>query len=332
MGLLIDGVWTPDKPPGSADDGQFKRWDARFRNWITRDGSPGLSGSGDFKAEPDRYHLYVSYACPWAHRTLIYRAIKGLEDIVGLSVTHWSMGDNGWTFEPDDDVVPDSVNGTKFVHQLYAKAEPSYSGRASVPVLWDKKRNTIVSNESSEIIRMFDTAFEDVGGNSGSLLPANCVDEIEQINERVYNTLNNGVYKCGFARTQAAYESAVEPLFETLDWLENKLSERRYLLGNEPTEADWRLFPTLYRFDAVYNVHFKCSRRRLVDYPNLWAYARDLYQQPRIAATTNMDHVRRHYFQSHESINPRRIVPVLPAFADFDLPHERDGISPAISG
>lgn len=327
MGLLVDGVWEQDKPPGSDDDGKFKRWDARFRNWITPDGSPGPSGDGGFEAERNRYHLYVSYACPWAHRTLIYRTLKNLDDAIGVSVTHWFMGENGWNFEPGDGVVPDPLIGAQFAHQLYVAAEPSYSGRVSVPILWDKKRHTIVSNESSEIIRMFDTAFDNVGATPGTHLPDEHREEIEQINARVYDTLNNGVYKCGFARSQEAYEGAVEPLFDTLDWLEDRLSSQRFLLGNSPTEADWRLFPTLFRFDAVYNVHFKCSRRRIVDYPALWAYTRDLFQQPGIAATTNMDHVRRHYFQSHESINPRRIVPTMPSFIDFGLPHQRAEIT-----
>lgn len=327
MGLLVDGVWKQDKPPGSGDDGKFKRWDARFRNWITPDGSPGPSGEGGFEAERDRYHLYVSYACPWAHRTLIYRTLKGLNDTIGLSVTHWFMGENGWNFEPGEGVVPDPNVGAQFAHELYVAAEPSYSGRVSVPILWDKKRHTIVSNESSEIIRMFDTAFDREGATPGTLLPDEHRDEIEQINTRIYDTVNNGVYKCGFARTQEAYEGAVEPLFETLDWLEDRLTSRRYLLGDRPTEADWRLFPTLFRFDAVYNVHFKCSRRRIADYPALWAYTRDLFQQPGIAATTNMDHVRLHYFQSHESINPRRIVPTMPSFIDFDRPHQRADVT-----
>lgn len=327
MGLLVDGRWQQDRPPGAANDGKFKRWDARFRNWITPDGSPGPSGEGGFEAEPDRYHLYVSYACPWAHRTLICRALKGLETVVGLSVTHWFAGEDGWTFEPGDGVVSDPVLGARFAHQLYAAAEPTYSGRVSVPFVWDKQRATIVSNESSEIIRMFNSAFDQVGAEPGNFLPDDDLEEIERINARIYDTLNNGVYKCGFARTQKAYEDAVNPLFETMDWLEDRLSSRRFLLGDKPTEADWRLFPTLFRFDAVYNTHFKCSRRRLVDYPNLWAYTRDLYQHPGVAETTNLDHVRRHYFESHESINPTRIVPIGPAFLDFEATHDRANLS-----
>lgn len=327
MGLLVDGRWEQDRPPGASNDGKFKRWDARFRNWITPGGAPGPTGEGGFEAEPDRYHLYVSYACPWAHRTLIYRALKGLEKAVGLSVTHWFAGADGWTFEPGDGVVSDPVISAKFAHQLYTAAEPSYSGRVSVPFLWDKQRATIVSNESSEIIRMFDNAFDQVGAKPGSFLPEDHREEIDLINARIYDTLNNGVYKCGFARTQEAYEDAVNPLFETMDWLEERLSSRRFLLGDEPTEADWRLFPTLFRFDAVYNTHFKCSRRRLVDYPNLWGYTRDLYQRLGVAQTTNLDHVRRHYFQSHESINPTRIVPIGSAFLDFEAPHDRATLS-----
>ena len=243
--------------------------------------------------------------------------------MIDISVVHWLMAENGWTFAEGDGVVPDPINNAQFAHQIYTAAEPKYTGRVSVPILWDKKKQTIVSNESSEIIRMFNTAFDQVGARPGDYLPEDLRDEIEAVNERIYHSFNNGVYKCGFATSQEAYDAAVEPLFETMDWMEERLSQQRYLVGNHVTEADWRLFPTLYRFDPVYHGHFKCSRARLVDYPNLWAYTRDLYQHPGIAGTVNMDHVRWHYHQSHETINPNRIVPVAPAYADFDAPHDR---------
>lgn len=327
MGVLVDGVWQDKAYDSRKTGGRFVRADARFRNWITADGSPGPSGAGGFKAEPGRYHLYVSLACPWANRTLIFRALKGLQGIIGLSVTHWLMAENGWTFAPGEGVVPDTVNGVSYVRQLYTKANPTYSGRASVPVLWDKELATIVSNESSEIIRIFNSAFDGVGAKAGDYYPEPLRTEIDVVNARVYDTVNNGVYKAGFATTQEAYEAAVVPLFETLDWLETRLKDQRFLIGPEPTEADWRLFTTLVRFDPVYVGHFKCNIRRLVDYPNLIAYTRDLYQWPGVRATVNLGHIKRHYYMSHTAINPTGIVPVGPVL-DFEAPHGRDRLAP----
>lgn len=324
MGLLVNGEWRDEWYDTESTNGHFKRWDSAFRNWVTADGEPGLTGIGGFKAEAGRYHLYVSYACPWAHRALIFRALKGLEDIIDVSVVHWLMAENGWTFEADDGVFADPILKARFLHQIYTAAEPNYSGRVTVPVLWDKKTGTIVSNESSEIIQMFNSAFDGVGAKPGNFFPADLRDEIDAVNQRVYDALNNGVYKAGFATTQEAYIAAINPLFDTLDWLEERLSSQRFLVGEQPTAADWRAFPTLYRFDAIYHSHFKCSRRRLVDYPNLWGYTRDLYQQPGISDTVNMEHARRHYFESHRRINPHGVVPVLPAGIDFTAPHGRE--------
>ena len=324
MGLLVNGEWRDEWYDTKSTNGHFKRWDSAFRNWVTADGEPGPTGDGGFNAEAGRYHLYVSYACPWAHRTLIFRALKGLEGIIDVSVVYWLMAENGWTFEDGDGVIADPIFSARYLHQIYTAAEPNYSGRVTVPVLWDKKTETIVSNESSEIIQMLNCAFDGVGASPGDYFPSHLRDEIDAVNQRVYDTLNNGVYKAGFATSQEAYFAAINPLYETMDWLEERLSRRRYLVGEQPTAADWRAFPTLYRFDAVYNSHFKCSRRRLIDYPNLWGYARDLYQHPGIAGTMNMEHVRRHYFESHRSINPHGIVPVMPAGIDFEAPHDRD--------
>jgi len=302
--------------------GQFIRSQSQFRNWVTADGSAGPSGAAGFKAEAGRYHLYISLACPWASRTLIFRSLKGLEGMVGLSVTHWLMAEHGWTFAPGEGVVPDTVNNAEYLHQLYTRADPRYSGRVTVPVLWDKQRDTIVNNESSEIIRMFNSAFDTVGARQGDYYSEPLRVEIDRVNERIYETVNNGVYKAGFAGTQAAYETAVVPLFESLDWLEQRLSQARYLVGEQPTEADWRLFTTLVRFDAVYHGHFKCNIRRLVDYPNLWAYTRELYQWPGIAATVNLSHIKRHYYMSHRQINPTGVVPLGPTI-DFNAPSHR---------
>jgi putative glutathione S-transferase len=325
MGLLIDGTWT-DAQPGAKDNaGRFVRAQSGFRNWVTADGAPGPTGQGGFRAEAGRYHLYVAYACPWAHRTLIYRAIKGLEGAISLSVAHWRMAENGWTFAEAPGVIPDSVNGVRYMHELYTLADRRYTGRATVPVLWDKAGGTIVSNESSEIIRMLNSAFDRVGATPGDFYPAALRDEIDALNARIYEAVNNGVYKVGFATTQAAYEEAVTPLFETLDWLDERLATRRYLTGPRITEADWRLLPTLLRFDAVYVGHFKCNLRRIADYPNLAGYMRDLYAQPGIAATFNLEHAKRHYYESHRGINPTGIVPAGPAI-DLTSPHGREGI------
>jgi putative glutathione S-transferase len=295
----------------------MQRPDSTLRNWITPDGSPGPGGRGGFKAEPGRYHLYIARACPWAHRTAIFRELKGLQDMIGLSVTHWLMAENGWTFDPAPGVVPDGVNGARYLYEVYAKSEPRYSGRVSVPVLWDKQTARIVNNESSEIIRMLGSAFDGVGALPGDYYPEDLRAEIDALNARIYDTLNNGVYKAGFAGSQEAYEEAVGPVFDTLDWLEARLARSRWLCGARLTEADWRLFTTLLRFDPVYHTHFKCNLRRLVDYPALWAYTRRLYQHPGVRETVNFDHIKRHYFQSHRWINPTGIVPEGP-LVDFD--------------
>ena len=296
------------------------RSESQFRNWITDD------GSSDFAPESGRYHLYVSYACPWAHRTLIFRQLKGLSEHISVDAVHPDMLSEGWTFEADGNgATGDRLYHLPFARDIYVKADPAYSGRVTVPILWDKHRETIVSNESAEIIRMFNSAFNGLTGNQDDYWPEALRSDIEPVNARIYDTLNNGVYKCGFATTQAAYDAAITPLFDTLDWLEARLSTRRYLMGEHQTEADWRLFTTLVRFDAVYHLHFKCNRARLTDYPNLWAYTRDLYQVPGIAETVNMPHIVRHYHYSHDSINPRRILPINPEI-NWDEPHGRAGL------
>ena len=323
MGLLQNGKWVDKWYDTKASKGRFLRQDAQFRNWITTDGSTGPTGIGGFKAEAGRYHLYVSYACPWAHRTLIFRNLKGLETMISLSVVNWYMGSDGWTFEAGEGVIGDSIHNAQFLHQVYTEAAPGYSGRVTVPVLWDRKTATIVSNESSEIIRMMNSGFDEIGAASGDYYPEVLRLEIDSLNDRIYRTVNNGVYKAGFATTQGAYEEAVIPLFDTFDWLEDRLGKQRYLTGAAITEADWRLFTTLIRFDPVYVGHFKCNVKRLVDYPSLWGYVRDLYQQPGIEATVRMDHIKNHYHISHTSLNPPGVVPVGPNI-DWLLPHGRD--------
>ncbi|MFC3119001.1 glutathione S-transferase family protein [Jhaorihella thermophila] len=323
MGQLIDGVWHDTWYDTKSTGGAFRRSASQFRNWITPDGSAGPTGEAGFKAESGRYHLYVSYACPWAHRTLIFRVLKGLEAHIPVSVVHPDMLSDGWSLSDDfDGATGDPLYGHRFLHQLYTHADPDYTGRVTVPVLWDTQRETIVSNESAEIIRMFNSAFDHITGNSDDYWPEPLRDAIEEVNERIYDTVNNGVYKCGFSTTQAAYDAAVGPLFDTLDWLEGHLSRNRYLMGDRITEADWRLFTTLIRFDPVYHTHFKCNRARIVDYPNLWAYTRELYQWPGVAGTVRMDHITRHYYYSHDSINPHRIVPIGPRL-DYWQPHGR---------
>ena len=312
MGLLQKGKWVDRWYDTKSTDGHFIRKESQFRNWITKDGSVGKTGKGGFKAENNRYHLYVSYACPWAHRTLIFRSLKGLEKIISLSIVNWFMGKNGWTFEEGDGVIPDRLNKTKFLYQIYTIAEPDYSGRVTVPILWDKKTNAIVSNESSEIIRMFNSAFDEIGAEEGDFYPVNIRDKIDSLNDRIYKNLNNGVYQCGFATSQKAYEKAVYPVFETLDWIEKLLSDNRFLTGDKITEADWRLFTTLIRFDTVYYGHFKCNIKRIKDYHNLSNYLRELYQKPGIADTVNFHHIKSHYYASQETINPSRVVPVGP--------------------
>lgn len=323
MGQLVDGTWHDTWYDTKSSGGAFKRTESRFRNWITADGSAGPSGEDGFPAESGRYHLYVSYACPWAHRTLIFRALKDLTDHISLSAVHPDMLSDGWTFQTDDKgATGDTLYDLPFARDIYLKAEPQMTGRVTVPILWDKTRETIVSNESSEIIRMFNTAFDGITGNTTDYWPADLRDAIAPVNDRIYDTLNNGVYKSGFATTQAAYDAAVHPLFDTLDWLETRLSDNRYLMGDTLTEADWRLFTTLIRFDPVYHLHFKCNLRRIIDYPNLWGYTRELYQMPGVSETVNMDHIVRHYHYSHDSINPHRIVPINPRLA-FSSPHGR---------
>ena len=312
MGLLIDGVWHDQWYNTAETGGRFVRRDSAFRNWVTPDGSAGPSGAGGFAAEPNRYHLYVSLACPWAHRTLIMRALKGLEELIPISVVHWRMLENGWTFQDAPGVVPDAIGQAQYLHQIYTAADPGYTGRVTVPILWDKQTGTIVNNESSEIIRMFGTAFDHLGAQSGDYYPEPLRDEIDAINARVYDTLNNGVYRAGFATAQDAYEEAIGPLFDTLDWLEERLTTTRYLLGNQLTEADIRLFTTLIRFDPVYVGHFKCNLRRIVDYPNLWRYTREIYHLPGVAGTVNLHHIKGHYYESHRTINPTGIVPLGP--------------------
>jgi putative glutathione S-transferase len=316
MGLLVDGEWKDQWYDTKSTGGKFKRQDAAFRNWLSKD------KDAEFPAEAGRYHLYVSYACPWAHRTLIFRALKGLEDMISVSVVHWRMLENGWEFAPDDG-LPDHLGNHGFMHQIYTAAKPDYTGRVTVPVLWDKKTNRIVSNESAEIIRMLHTAFDDLGAKPGDYYPEDLRSEIDAINGRVYDDVNNGVYKSGFATAQDAYEDAVATLFGTLDWLEDRLSTHRYLAGDRLTEADWRLFTTLIRFDPVYHGHFKCNLKMLKDYPNLWAYTRELYQVPGIKQTVFFEHIKGHYYESHLMINPTGIVPKGPVL-DLDMPHGRD--------
>jgi putative glutathione S-transferase len=323
MGQLVDGKWHDTWYDTASTGGAFKRSTAGFRNWVTADGSAGPSGTGGFKAESGRYHLYVSLACPWAHRTLIFRALKGLTDHIDISVVHPDMLNDGWTLATDyPGATGDRLFGLPFLRDIYTRTDPKVSGRVTVPILYDTQRDTIVSNESSEIIRMFNSAFDGLTGNSDDYWPEALRDGIEEVNARVYDTVNNGVYKAGFATTQAAYDEAVVPLFDTLDWLEDHLHSNRYLMGDRLTEADWRLFPTLVRFDSVYHLHFKCNRKRIVDYPNLWAYTRELYQVPGVAGTVNLDHIVRHYHYSHETINPHRIIPINPVL-DFLAPHGR---------
>ncbi len=320
MGMMVDGEWVASEWDVDAM-GAYKRRVTSFRDRVTADGSSG------FRAEAGRYHLYVSYACPWAHRTLIFRTLKQLEDAVSLSVVDHFLGDDGWQFTDNPGCIPDSVNGAGYLREVYAKAKPDYTGRVSVPVLWDRERETIVNNESAEIIRMFNAEFDGLGSDGGNaaldFYPQDLRGDIDAINGIIYENVNNGVYKCGFAVKQAPYEAAVETLFATLDGLEERLSHQRYLCGGRLTEADWRLFTTLLRFDPVYHGHFKCNLRRLADYPNLWNYTRELYQAPGVAATCNLEHIKRHYYESHETVNPTRIVPKGPDI-DFAAPHDRE--------
>lgn len=322
MGLLVEGQWHDQWYNTDETGGRFERSQSQFRNWITADGSAGSTGKTGFKAEAGRYHLYVSLACPWAHRTLIFRRLKGLEKMIDVSVVHWFMAEHGWTFQQGPGVVADPLFNAEYMHQIYTQADPHYSGRVTVPVLWDKQQQTIVSNESADIIRMFNSAFDGIGALAGDYYPDHLCSEIDTVNARVYDEINNGVYKAGFATTQQAYEEAVVPLFKALDWVDERLSQQRYLCGDTLTEADWRLFTTLIRFDAVYVGHFKCNLRRIADYPHLQGYLKELYQQPGIRETVDFQHIKGHYYQSHDMINPTRVVPAGPLL-DLDSPHGR---------
>ncbi|WP_305462165.1 glutathione S-transferase family protein [Photobacterium leiognathi] len=322
MGLLVDGKWHTDWYDTKSTGGKFERKASSFRNWITKDGSAGITGEAGFKAEPNRYHLYVSLACPWAHRAIIYRQLKGLDSMIPMSVVNAYMGENGWNFEAGDGVVADPIFNAQFLHQIYTQADPDYTGRVTVPVLWDKHKQTIVSNESADIIRMLNSAFDNVGAVKRDFYPQALRQQIDELNDFVYANINNGVYRAGFATTQEAYDEAVIALFDALEVIEQRLSTQRYLLGDHITEADWRLFTTLVRFDAVYVGHFKCNLKRIVDFPHLWGYVRDLYQVEGVAQTVDIDYIKAHYYGSHETINPTRIIPKGPEL-DFLSPHHR---------
>ncbi|NLS15583.1 glutathione S-transferase family protein [Rhizobium sp. P40RR-XXII] len=328
MGMLVDGVWHDVWYNTEETKGHFKRAASQFRNWVTADGSPGPTGTGGFKAEAGRYHLYVSLACPWAHRTLIFRKLKKLEELISVSIVDPLMLENGWEFKGKDGGTVDHLFGAKALWEIYTKADPHYSGRVTVPVLWDKQTGMIVNNESAEIIRMFNSAFDGLTGSKADFYPADLSADIDALNERVYDTVNNGVYKAGFATAQEAYEENARRLFETLDMLDQRLATKRYLFADRLTEADWRLFTTLVRFDAVYVGHFKCNIRRIADYANLSAYLRDLYQVAGVAETVNLAHIKNHYYRSHKTINPTGIVPIGP---DLDLgrPHGREQLAKA---
>jgi putative glutathione S-transferase len=325
MGFFVDGVWQEDTPANRFDRvGRFVRTPSVYRNWITEDGSAGPSGEGGFAAAPGRYHLYVSHSCPWAYRTTLFRKLKRLEDVVSITFAAPLYGEKSWRFADEPGSNADTVNGTRELTEVYLLANPRYSGRVTVPTLWDKERRTIVNNESSEIIRMFNSAFSRFTPDRADYYPAPLRGEIDAINELVYTTVNNGVYRS--ATSQEAYEEACRGLFKTFDELEQRLSRQRWLVGRQITEADWRLFSTLVRFDAVYHYHFKCNLRRVIDYPNLSNYVRDLYQQPGVAETVNMDHIKRHYYGSQKRVNPTGIVPLGPTgpMVDFAAPHNRD--------
>ena len=318
-GAFVEGEWKTERQWRNTD-GRFVRSTTSFRDWISADGSSG------FPAEAGRYHLYVAWACPWAHRTEIMRRLKGLEDAIGISAVGSFMGEDGWAFYDEPGVIPDTVNGAHFLREIYAKADPDYTGRVTTPILWDREMGTIVNNESREIVRMLDTEFGEYATKDADFFPEDLRHDIDAAIDAIYEPVNNGVYRSGFATTQEAYEEAVMELFDALDYWEEVLSSRRYLCGDRITEADWCLFPTLVRFDSVYHGHFKCNLRRIVDYPNLWGYLKDLYQRPGVAETVNMDHIQKHYYGSHESINPNRIVPRGPIL-DFTELHEREPLS-----
>ncbi|WP_313226296.1 glutathione S-transferase family protein [Stutzerimonas chloritidismutans] len=321
MGLLIDGQWH-DRWYASRD-GKFEREQAKRRHWVTPDGAPGPDGQSGFKAEAGRYHLYVSLACPWAHRTLIYRKLKGLEPLIDVSVVSWLMAEHGWTFDKSTGSSGDALDDFDYLHQRYTRDDPKYSGRVTVPVLWDRERQCIVNNESAEIIRIFNDAFDELTGSTLDLYPEALHGEIDALNARIYPAINNGVYRAGFATTQEAYEEAFDELFRELDWLERRLGKQRYLTGEYLTEADWRLFTTVIRFDAVYHGHFKCNLRCIEDYPNLSNWLRELYQWPGIAETVDFTHIKNHYYTSHRQINANGIVPKGPLLG-LDRPHDRE--------
>lgn len=323
MGQLVNGVWQDVWYDTASTQGHFKRMPSQFRNWVTADGQPGPTGTGGFKAEPGRYHLYVSLACPWAHRTLIVRKLKGLEQAIGVGVVHPLMLKNGWTFDKGfNDATGDTLFGLEYLYQLYLKADAHYTGRVTVPVLWDKQTNAIVNNESSEIIRMFNDAFDGVGAREGHFYPTILREQVDELNAWIYPTVNNGVYKAGFATSQDAYTEAVTALFASLDALEDRLSQSRFLTGAQLTEADIRLWTTLVRFDPVYVTHFKCDKKRISDYPNLYGFLRDIYQLPGVAETVNLDHIRHHYYRSHKTINPTGVISIGPE-QNLDAPTSR---------
>jgi len=326
MGMLIDGKWQDVWYDTSKSEGRFVRESARFRHWITADGSPGPEGDGGFAAEPGRYHLYVSLACPWAHRTLMVRALKGLETLIDVSVVSPIMLDQGWTYNTTEGSTGDHVNKHDYHHQVYTTAQLDYTGRVTVPVLWDKQKQCIVNNESSEIIRMFNHAFNDITGNQWDFYPAALRAQIDRWNDRIYPAVNNGVYRAGFATTKQAYEEAYHELFSELDHIDRHLNDNRYLLGQTLTEADIRLFTTLIRFDAVYHGHFKCNRQRLEDFANIPAYVRDIYQMDGVAETVDFDHIKTHYYASHHTINPTGVVPLGPDI-DFSRTHGRENLA-----
>ncbi|MFW2374621.1 MAG: glutathione S-transferase family protein [Gammaproteobacteria bacterium] len=324
MAMMIKGQLQQDWLQKEIEDGDFKRMESTFRNWITTDGSAGPGGEAGFKAEPGRYHLYISHACPWAHRTVIFRKLKKLESVIGLSIVEPDMLEQGWFFS-DHEQSPyiDHVYGFKYIHQLYTLADKEFTGQITVPVLWDKQRQTIVNNESSEIIRMLNSAFPQSSDISIDYYPIELREDIDRINDLVYENINNGVYRCGFATSQEAYNTAFHKLFDALDQIESVLAQQRYLTGETITEADWRLFTTLVRFDAVYVGHFKCNLKRIIDYHNIWNYLKELYQLPGIASTIDLDYIKRHYYFSHTSINPSQIIPLGPEL-DFESSHNRD--------
>lgn len=322
MGFLMNGIWQEDDN-AQTKGGNFVRPESVFRNWVTSDGSRGPTGVDGFKAEEGRYHLYVAHNCPWAHRTVLFRLLKNLQSIVSISIASSSRKDQGWTYAVEEGCIPDTVNGAKYLHEVYTKADPKYTGRVTVPTLWDTQEKTIVTNESSEIIRMFNSAFDEIGGMGPDYYPHDLRKEIDSVNQIVYTSVNNGVYRCGFADTQTAYEKAFDELFQTMDYLEKRLASSRYLVGGTLTEADWRLFPTLIRFDIVYYGLFKCNKRHLYEYPNLWNYTLELYQIPGVSNVTNIDHIKRGYYANMGRLDVKGFVPKGPEIA-LEMSHNRE--------